>query len=139
MGEVVNNAVFCIKAVGQKQFGIICNRRKHTRYDFTEFVALLHKDVEVEGFIALCLRFFGGGFVDKVKPLPRTDALRLQAVIVAAGQHTNAGGQVAVDFHKTNCRKTVKPSISDFLSHSLKPIRSHTIGEGSAGLFLAVV
>ena len=66
----------------QQQGGNPPNMGEHFRHDFPKGVALLHKDIAIEFFIALSGEFGGGVLIQKVKPGIFANAVRLNAACI---------------------------------------------------------
>ena len=117
LNHLLNDTAFTEQIVWQKKLGIVGNLLKHSRQNLVQGVTLHDQQIFIQ--------FFGlFGFFQLID-LFHIESIQIQMngfgynlrfkVVFLVREHTHMGRKIAVDFHKSQSREAVEPSIGNLL------------------------
>ena len=117
LNHLLNDTAFTEQIVRQKKLGVICYLLEHSRQNLIQGVALHNQQIFIQFFglfrIFQLIDFF---HIESIQIQMNGFGYNLRPKIVfLVRDYTHMGRKIAVDFHESQSRETVEPSVGNLL------------------------
>ena len=113
----INNTAFTEQIVRQKKLGVIRNLLKHSRQNLVQGVTLHDQKIFIQFFGLFCIfQLINLFHIESIQIQMNGFGYNLWSEIVfLIRKYTHMGRKVAIDFHESQSREAVEPSIGNLL------------------------
>ena len=137
--HLLNDTAFTEQVVRQKKLGVIRNLLEHSRQNLIQSVTLHDQQIFIQLLSLFCIfQLIDPFHIQSIQIQMNSFGYNLRLKIVfLIREYTHMGRKIAVDFHKSQSREAVKPSVSNLL-HDLLISFIVNLGNQSLTLFLFI-